>query len=166
MSTMTRMLVLSFFAVYLPIASAQTNPPSPGDIANTVSNMWMSSQINDLGAYITNLYGAYSNYVPAILASSFYDYIYRGDLRSASNKLWIIEHSVTNNLVSYTNQFPEKLSIVRRNLDEEIAMHQSMGITDQQLQSNASPQTIRSEAGTLMLPAMYILFCAPATNAP
>ena len=140
-------------------------PPTPLEIANTISNYWTGSNFNALGSYITNLYASYSNYVPAILADSFYDVVYQGKLSEATNKLYRVQALVSSSPGSYSNLFKNMLSGLIDDVSEEITLHGSMGTTPSQLESNASPSAVRSASSRLDRDIL-ILFSAPATNAP
>lgn len=65
--------------IYFGVVGICVAEPSPEDVANTVSNLWVSENLNQLESYITNLYASSSNYVPAILASAFYDSVFLGN---------------------------------------------------------------------------------------
>lgn len=147
------------------VPSYADDPPSPSEVANTVSNLWIGSDFNGLGSYITNLYASHSNYVPAILAASFYDVVYRGHLPEASNKLHRVQTLVSSSPGSFSDLFKDLLSGLSDDVSEEISLHASNGTTPSQLESNASPSAVRSASSHLDRDIM-ILFSAPATNAP
>lgn len=146
------------------VAPAQDPPPS--EVANTVSNLWISQDFTGLTTYVTNLYANASNYVPAILASVFHDSIYLGKLAEATNKLARVQACVAGNPNGFTVEFKDFLSELASETKEEIDMHAARGRSPETVQSNASPQTVRSTWGTDLLPQINILFYAPATNAP
>ena len=62
-------------------------PPSPGAMAQAVSEKWLAGEFAELDSYITLYYSAFPNYVPAILAASFRDAVYEGHLADAMQKL-------------------------------------------------------------------------------
>lgn len=141
-------------------------PPTPQEVANTVSNYWIGQNFTNLNSYITNLYVAQSNYVPAILASVFHDSTYLGKLSQATNKLARVQTCVTNNPQNFSAEFKDLLIELKSDIDGEIALHARKGRSPATVESNASPQTVRSTWGTTLLPEINILFYAPATNAP
>ena len=162
-----RLLVACLLTLSFQVYS--DDPPVPSIVANTISNYWAGSQLDELGTYITNLYTSYSNYVPAVLAKSFYDGIYLGDLAEEKAKLEEVQTFVNSNADSIDDDFEELLQELIAMLSEEINMHQSMGTSEDTLKSNASPANARSSWGDRILPPVYILFYAPAitiTNAP
>jgi len=142
------------------------DPPTAQEVATTVSNLWIAQEFVELESYVTNLYATYSNYVPAILASVFHDSIYLGKLSSAANKLARVQAAVDRDPEGFTAEFKDFLTELISETQRESDMHTRMGTTPEALQSNASPQTVRSVWGTTLLPQINILFYAPATNAP
>ena len=147
------------------IVTYADDPPVPVNIANTVSNLWISSDFGALASYITNLYTTHSNYVPAILAASFYDAVFQGRLAESSNKLYRIQSAISFSPESYDVLFKNMLSSLRDEVSGEISLHTDMGTTPSQLEANASPSSVRAVSDRLGRDIM-ILFCAPATNAP
>ena len=164
---MTRTIMTFSCAVLLCVcAKVPAQDPPPSDVANTVSNLWISQDFSELNSYITNLYATSSNYVSAILASAFHDSIYLGKLSQATNKLARVQGCVTNNPQGFTVEFKDLLGELQSETKKEIDLHDRMGTSPAALESNASPQTVRSAWGTDLLPQINILFYAPATNAP
>jgi len=139
--------------------------PSPETVANTTSSLWMQADFDGLNIFVTNLYQSHSNYVPAILAASFHDVIFRGQLNDASNKLSRVRGAVLSSPGSYSAAFKSILDGWWGDLLDELAAHESMGTSVSQLGSNASPSTVRSVSEVLGLD-LQILFWAPATNIP
>ncbi len=140
-------------------------PPVPQEIANAVSNYWILHDFTGLNTYVTNLYSTYSNYVPAILAASFHDIVYRGKFAEATNKLYRVQMLVESSPQSYSEDFKDTLLGLIDAVNEEFAIHLTMGTTPSQLESNASPASVRAASDRLDRDIM-ILFSAPATNAP
>lgn len=63
---MTRTIItLACIALFFMCAVAPAQKPPPAEVANTVSNLWISQDFTGLTAYVTNLYATSSNYVPA-----------------------------------------------------------------------------------------------------
>lgn len=152
--------------IYLGAAGVCMAEPSPEDVANTVSNLWMSEEFAQLEDYITNLYTSSSNYIPALLAASFRDSIYLGKLSDSTNKLARVVDVVNSNTNGFSFAFRELLTELADSTRREIELHIRMGTSDEILQSNASPQAIHAAWDGLVLPQINILFYAPATNAP
>ncbi|HBA85906.1 MAG TPA: hypothetical protein DCZ95_17620 [Verrucomicrobia bacterium] len=142
------------------------DPPSPQEVASTVSNLWIGQEFVPLGSYITNLYMAYSSYMPAILSSSFHDYIFLGELASASNKLNVVKQAIDSNPLGFPEAFKARFNDCFSSLQWEIALHERKGRTPETVRSNAFPSTIRNAWGMQLPPAIDILFYTPATNAP
>ncbi len=165
---MTRIIMVISVAFFLLVTGSlfAQEPPTPSEVANTVSNLWISQDFTGLNSYVTNLYASTSNYVPAILASVFHDSIYLGKLSQATSKLARVQGCVVSNPQGFTVEFKDFLSELASETKEEIDMHAARGRTPETVQSNASAQTVRSVWGTDSLPQINILFYAPATNAP
>ncbi len=162
--------IVSVFSFALPLV-ALTNmmaqePPTPLEVANSVSNLWIGQNFSGMNTYVTNLYNTYSNYMPAILAASFHDGVYLGKMSQAFDKLARVQGCVTNNPQNFTIEFRDLLNELRSELRREIDLHDRMGTSPQALEANASPQTIRSLWGAELLPEIFILYYTPATNVP
>ena len=138
-------------------------PPSPADVANTASNLWMSSNLTGLAEYTTNLYASYPNYVPAIILSAFHDGIFKGDLSAMTTKQYRVQEFVNFAPSNYTEEFTDLLAELRSETDREINLHRKMGISESQLRSNASPAAVRA-VGDIMPPHIFLLYYSPATN--
>lgn len=160
-------LVLLILCCELVASSAALadGPPPPAEVANTVSNLWISSQIAELGAYIESMYASHPDYVPALLAASFFDTVYRGRLSDASNKLDRVQRAVAESPESFSEAFRVLLSGVIQDMSDEIEMHRSMNTSEETLESNAAPATVRAACDYINRDLM-ILFYAPETNAP
>lgn len=164
---MTQIIKVITFALLLVMtAELLAQEPPPSEVANTVSNLWISQDFSGLNSYITNLYTTASNYVPAILASVFHDSIYLGKLSQATNKIARVQGCVANNPQGFTLEFKDLLSELQSETQREVDLHGRMGTPPAALESNASPQTVRSTWGATLLPQINILFYTPATNAP
>ncbi|MGI6495053.1 MAG: hypothetical protein ACOX5G_03015 [Kiritimatiellia bacterium] len=164
---MKRIVSALSFALLFALANAMAQkPPEPIEVANSVSNLWMAQDFSGMSTYVSNLYNTCSNYVPAILAASFHDGVYLGKLSQAFDKLARVRGCVTNNPQSFTVEFRDLLGELQSETKREIDLHARMGTSPQALESNASPQTVRSLWGTELLPEINILYYAPATNVP
>jgi len=150
---------LLFLIYFFVVSYAQASPPSTQEIYSHVSTYWKKKQFNDLEKYIINLYEKNKNYVPAIVAKSFYDYVYKGNLIDAVKQL----QSVNNVIVSKT-EFKVFLEQEIRDILEEIQMHKRMGTTDDELAQNASPEVVRNEWGDIEIPLLKILKMSPELN--
>ena len=160
------MKIQRLFIVIFIMAVSQLladDPPSPVVVASTASNLWMSSNFTGLAEYTTNLYASYPDYVPAILLSSFYDGIFKGDLSATTSKLFLVQEFVNYAPNDYTEEFKGLLATARNDVDREIDLHRKMGTTESQLRSNASPAAVRA-VGDIMPPEIFILYYSPATN--
>jgi len=140
--------------------------PPPGEVADAVSNLWITQDLTGLATYVTNLYASTPNYVPAILASVFHDSIYLGKLSEATNKLARVQACVDSDPDGFTVEFKDYLLELASETKEEIDMHEARGRSPEIVQQNASAQTVRDVWGTNLLPQINILFYAPATNTP
>lgn len=159
------LMTLLLLTIFSGNTTYSDDPPTPIEVANTVSNLWINSDFGALTSYITNLYSAHSNYVPAILASSFHDVIFRGRLSDATNKLYRVQSLISAAPENYSDPFKDIFDGLNNDVSDELLLHVSMGTTQSQLESNASPSSVRNASSRLDRDIM-ILFYAPATNAP
>ena len=163
MKTKSLIIALSIWATSQLFA---TEPPSPVDVAYTASNLWISSNLTGFAEFSTNLYASYSNYVPAIILSSFHDGIFNGDLSTMAEKLDRVQEYVDYSPSNYTEAFTGLLAQDIYWLNEEINMHKKMGRSEAQVRSNASASTVRSVWAEWLPPPLPLLYYAPATNLP
>ncbi len=161
-----RALTLGLLLSLIARMSLNAQEPTPQEVANTVSNYWIVQDFTNLNSYVTNLYATYSNYFPAILAASFHDYVFSGKLADATNKLYRIQQVVNSNPSNFPAEFRTLTEELNTTLKWEIDLHSRKGRTPETVQSNASPQAVRSALGATLLPNIDILFYTPATNAP
>ena len=167
---MKKIIITAAVLLTLNISSVfAVDPPSAGDVANTVSNFWIKSQMDSMGSYITNLYSSYSNYVPAVLAKSFHDEIYLGNLEDATGRLNRVKNFMESSGQG-SEVFNDMLDTCITFITEELETHRAAGRTLSDLQSNASPSTVRSACNNSFLPSeIHLLFEAPSitiTNTP
>jgi hypothetical protein len=161
---MTRAIrILSCVVLFCPCIKTPAQTPSPQDIAQTVSTLWLSQNFPELNSYIINLYASYPTYVPAVLASAFHDCVFLGKLSCALDKFTRV-HGDMNNQQDVTVEFKDLLSELQSETKREIKLHDRMGISPAALEANASPQTVRTVWGTKLPPHINILFYAPAKN--
>jgi hypothetical protein len=161
------MLMLQVILCFIAQTSLNAQePPTPQEVANTVSNYWIGQDFTNLSSYVTNLYVTHSNYFPAILAASFHDYIFFGKLADATNKLNRVQQVVNSNPSNFPSEFKTLMEELTATMTWEIDLHSRKGRSPETVQSNASPQAVRSVSGATLLPNINILFYTPATNAP
>jgi len=164
---MAKIIPMSFLICTMLITSnlhAQM-PPSSEEVANTVSNLWMQRDFTGMSNFVTNLYMAHSNYVPAIMASAFHDHCFSGDIAKATNKLVIVRDCATNWPSGYAHAFLDVLGSRINWAVGESRLALKRGISETQHKQNADPQALRDYVGDDRLPmAIYYLFWAPNTN--
>lgn len=153
------------------LTTATTNlpaqePPTPQEVANTISNYWINQNFTNMNSYITNLYASYSNYMPAVLSASFHDYIFLGKLTDATNKLYRVQQAINSNPSNFPSDFKVTMEELNATMKWEIDLHARKGRSPETVQSNASPQAVRNATGAALLQNINILFYTPATNAP
>ena len=161
--TYCKIFIFPFIALFTMDAVAGETP-SPQQIYNTVSNHWLEKEISQLDNYIENLYTTHPEYLPAILAASFRDYIYLGKLSDAKQKLLAVHQLVNSNEDNFETNFKNLLSQQISSLKSEIDMHARHNTTPEMLESNADAQVVRNTWGTKILPGMKLLLYAPETN--
>jgi hypothetical protein len=153
---------LIIFFLLLNALFAQT--PTPAEISSQVSSYWQSSQIAQLDQYLTTLLSENSNYVPALVASSFHDAIFQGKLVSAKQKLQSIKSDADANAGKYNDEFITAVEGLIQELDHEIAMHARHGTTDATLESRASAMAVRNAWGSDIPPLILIIQIADAVT--
>jgi len=164
---MAKIIPMSFLICTMLITSnlhAQM-PPSSEEVANTVSNLWMQRDFTGMSNFVTNLYMAYSNYVPAIMASAFHDHYFCGDIATSTNKLVRVRDGATNWPSGYAHAFLDVLGSRINWAVDESRFFEERGVSEAQQKQNASPQAVREYVGDHRLPIpIYYLFWAPNTN--
>jgi hypothetical protein len=164
-----RKAIVLVFATALIVFHSKAEPPSPIEVANTVSNFWFGNNLSSLSVYATNLYSdAMTNYLPAVLLSAFHDHLFAGKLMSASNKFERVRFYVSGHPQEFTEFFKGILVVVSGMSGGDIAMFRSMGLNPAQLPgTHISPQAVRDDGGsTFMPPHIAILYLAPAATIP
>jgi hypothetical protein len=131
------------------------SPPSPNEIASQVSSKWLARDFNDLDSYITNLYSSYPNYIPAILASCFQDFVYKGHLSDAMQKFNQVKQWVEQNPGVVSEDFITQMYIIEWCIQSEIDMYANHNISEAQLQPN--PNAVRDACGNEPFPLIEIL---------
>ena len=154
--TLLPLILAAFFATK---ASAQ-QPPTE-DVSAKVLTLWTGNQISDLTTYLSPITTTYPNYVPAILASAFYDYVFTGNMNQAVQKLQSIKSDTQTNTQAYTDAFKTRLDEQIRQINSDIAYQTNAGRTQAQWQANANPQAVRSFWGVEYHPIIDLGTAAP-----
>jgi hypothetical protein len=116
--------------------------------------------------YVTNLYSSASNYVPALVASVFYDSVFEGKLLTASNKIERIQNRIMQTPQSFSDDFKNDLTLIRQMVYQEIERRTKEGHNPENLKSFAFPQKVRDALGFFILPDISVLYYAPAVTLP
>lgn len=120
--------------------------------------------MTQLDQYLTTLISENSNYVPALVASSFHDAIFKGKLTSAKQKLESIKNDAVANAEKYDEKFIGGIRGLIDELAHEIAMHTRQGTTDADLEAKASAQAVRNTWGSDFPPQILIIQIADAVT--
>ncbi len=158
-------LSLRFLIVFfLSVNALSAQAPTPTAISSQVTSYWQSSQITQLDQYLTTLISQNSNYVPALIASSFHDAIFKGKLASAKQKLESIKNDAAANAGKYNDEFISAVEGLIEELDHEIAMHSRRGTSDVTLEAKASALAVRNAWGSYIPPQILIIQIADAVT--
>lgn len=125
-------------------------------MAQTVCEKWQAGEFTELDTYIGNLYTAWPNYVPAILAGSFRDWAYLGHLSDAQQKLGGVRQLVDQNPEDYGDGFNFQLHLLEWGVQTEIDIYTRRGISESQLQPD--PAAVRDAHGSELPTGISILF--------
>lgn len=108
-------------ALVATVAVAECNAPKAADIYSTILDLWHAERFEDLDSYVDTLSPKFENYVPAMLARSFREYIYRiyrGNLPVARDTLSTIQGYVAQR--EDLDEFRGRLALAIQNLNEII----------------------------------------------
>jgi len=159
-----KIIFITILYICITISVQGASPPTSQEIGNTVSNLWIKSELEKLGNYIVELYKNNPNYLPAILASSFYDKIYKGDIVSHHKKLYLINDITEKNEILNTNTaFIGLFSSIIMIDNSTLKHHINMGISNFQTQTSGENNSlkIRDIMGDTLPPDLLILFLTP-----
>jgi hypothetical protein len=117
--------------------------PSSQEIYDYIFNAWTNRNFTQIDQYISTLYNNNQSYIPAIIAKSFHDAVWEGDLLESLNKLNSIKIYMETNSLE-TDSFYNELTIDILNLEREWNMHFEEGRTLNDLKANASPSAVRN----------------------
>jgi len=164
MSRFTTISVLVFTVFITSCLQAQM-PPSPVEVANTVSNLWMKRDFTGMSFFVTNIYMTHSNYVPAIMAASFHDSYFNGDYAISHKKLLRVRDGATNWPSGYAHDFLDVLGGQIKRSEDSLRFFLKLGMSEDDHRRRANPNIIRNYYGDDKLPLpIYYLFWAPNTN--
>lgn len=135
---------------------------SSTEIIKKIEGLWKDSDMDGLETYLEKLYKSDPKYVPAIIGSSFLDYIYRGKLESAKEKLCAINKLIDMNPDSWDKKFIQNLDLAIKEIDMETRLHKKHGTTEAQLKKNASPKKYREIAGSKLPPRLEMIRYCPS----
>lgn len=153
---------IAMFALMTNMSFAQA--PTPTQVSSQVSSLWQNNQITQLDQYITNLIDQNPNYVPAIVAASFQDAIFKGKLTSAKVRLDSIKTDSDANAGKYNDDFLSSLGGLIKELDYEIAMHARHGTSESALEAKASASAVRNAWGSNIPQQILILQISDAVS--
>jgi hypothetical protein len=149
--------IITFFSFNLMSVNVfgTEHPPLPSEVANTVNSKWLARDFNDLDSYITNLYSSFPNYIPAILASSFHDFIYEGHLSDAMQKFNQVKQWVEQNPGVVSEDFISQMFVLEWMLQSEIDMYERYDVNESELQPD--PNAVRDLCEEVPFPPIDVL---------
>ena len=148
----------------LTFASAQGSMPSSAQIYFSATNFWYGNDLAGFTTYTTNLYsGATTNYIAPTLLSAFHDYVFLGELVSASNKYSRVQEKVSASPEQFTDMFKGMLSMVTTSIFDDIHRYNQANKPLNDAKALAAPQEIRDENAEtpFILPHFLILSHSP-----
>ncbi|MEJ2647231.1 MAG: DUF2341 domain-containing protein [Sedimentisphaerales bacterium] len=154
-SVITFLITYFIFNLQIVNVLGTENPPSPSEVANTVNNKWLSRDFNDLDTYITNLYSSFPDFIPAILASSFQDYVYKGHLSDAMQKFNQVKQWVEQNPGVVSEDFITQMYLIEWFIQSDIDMYTRLGISESELEPD--PNAVRDVCGGDPFPLIKVL---------
>jgi len=154
-------LMLLICLTIVPLAISQENPPTAQEISNQIQTYWKDYKFDELEAYINQLYQNYPNYIPAILAKSFYHAVYRNNPTDSLNELNSVVEVVNANPLLGSEDFREMLEWKKHQLVMSIETHQRKGITQEQRTAVISVKAVRDTWGDRPLPDFELIALAP-----
>src|SRR5437867_184035 len=107
-----RILIILGMALQSLCFGASQSPSE--DIAIRVKTLWLNKNLTELKTYLSGIETAYPNFVPAILASAFYDYIFLGKINNAKQKLLRIKSVAETSPKVYSDDFKISLTAMIR----------------------------------------------------
>ena len=166
---MRNIIIIITLVIFInPLSFAQNaEPPSPQQVYDDMLKLWKDYQFEELEQYINSLYDKYPNYIPAILAKSFYDYIYEGKLLLAQTKLISIKQYLEPRLTPELQMFYDECLIREmKALEEEIKDHREHGRNPENLVPDIPPnevaEIVRDECNNIPPAILIIIPDAPA----
>jgi len=114
---------------------AYAEPPSPQQVYDDMLRLWKDYQFEELEQYINSLYDKYPNYIPAILAKSFYYEAYKNDIITARDELSKIRSYLEPRLTPKLEPFFSELLYEIRELENDIEFYQKRGITLEEMKA-------------------------------
>ena len=156
-------VILVLLSLNTDIAFAQTTP-SPEEIHNTVTNFWYGDNLQGFTSYTTNLYaGASTNYVAPTLLSAFHDYVFLGELVSASNKYARVHAKTLTSPDSFSNLFKGMLLMALESVGGDIKRYNDVNKPLNDAKTLAAPQEIRDGTSNppLAFPHLTIINHSP-----
>lgn len=158
MSIKMRKLILLFSCFFFTVAAAAVGQvPSASDVYSSVKDKWVARDFQSLDTYITDLYAAFPMYVRSLLAASFHDVVFKGELLNGKVKLEAIAADAHAKPGEYADDFVQELKFLIRIIEQEIDMHDRHGTSAAELQNNASPSEVRNIWGEDSFPSLKIL---------
>jgi hypothetical protein len=163
--------MIALLACLITLAKA-AEPPAPAAVAGTVQGLWKAKKFPELERYISALNVEFPNYVPAILAESFYLQVYRGKLPAAKVLLVKVRQSCDAQPALYGEDFKNLLTYVEGSLNLAMDIAVRKGTSNAQEEAAASPEKIWEISKNMetkelgLLPDLQILSYAPKITLP
>lgn len=143
------------------VTSSALAQPTAQEISDQIQTYWKDYKFDELENYINTLYQNYPNYIPAILAKSFYHLAFRNHLTDALAEINRVADAIKNNPQLGTKDFRERVDGEKRDLEMSIKIHQKKGITQEQRTAAISPRAGRDAWGDVPLPQFELITSAP-----
>jgi hypothetical protein len=136
-----------------------TNPPSPETVGSQLNSYWVSNQLSQIEAYVTDLSTNYPNYVPAILAKACFEGVFRNNLSNVIAELHRVEQANVG-----SDRFRALVSAEKTQIQLLLEFYYSEGTSHADLTNAANPQAVRD--GVPEWPYLEIITNAPSVNLP
>lgn len=156
-----KLIILSTLLMCIFVTSSALAQPTAEEIATQIETYWKNYQFDELENYINTLYQNYPNYIPAILAKSFYHFVFRNHLTDSLAEVNRVADAIKNNPQLGSKDFRERVNGEKRDLEMSIETHQRKGITQEERTAAISPRAGRDAWGDTPLPQFKLIASAP-----
>lgn len=131
-----------------------------------IKTLWLSNQIPQLNTYLSSMASLPQDNVSTIVDTAFYDFIFLGKIELAKQKLERIHADVESRPGLYEVEFNTFLSMVIKDLNDEMRIQTNNDQNENDWQQNANPQAVRNATGTNLFPFLQLVIIAPTFTVP